>query len=123
MIRVLALYSQCKQLLNLTTMLVSVIDPTAARPLAYVLRTLLGLEATIELVLLLYNTANQGSEAPINPYKTKLTVTKLPSCCHQPYLGRSYSMWITGSYTAVDFSRNCRMVGLRKKDWMLLTPV
>lgn len=69
MIRVLALYSQCKQQLDMSVE--SVIDGAAARRLATVLKTLLGLEATIELVSQIYVTIVEESELLTNPHKAK----------------------------------------------------
>lgn len=70
MIRVIALYSRCKQLLD--TFAASVIDHAAAIHLANALKMLLGLEAIIKLVLLIYGTIAQGSELPIKQNKPKL---------------------------------------------------
>lgn len=50
----------------------SSIDRTTARYLGYVLKILLGLEATIKLVLLTYLTVIEDSELVINLHKPKL---------------------------------------------------
>lgn len=70
MIRVLTLYSQCKQ--QLSKSVESVIDFTTARRLASVLKTLLGLEAIIKLALMIYIIVVEDSELLINPHEAKL---------------------------------------------------
>lgn len=69
MIRVLALYSQCKQQFDISA--ASVTDCVAAKHLAYVLKTLLGLEAIIKLAIMAYINVAQDSEILFNPHKTK----------------------------------------------------
>lgn len=70
MIRVLALYSQCKQQLSISAE--PVIDCTAARRLASVLKMFLGFEATLILAIAIYEAVVDDSELLINPHKTKL---------------------------------------------------
>lgn len=77
----LALYSQCRRRRDIFT--ASVIDFVAARCLAYGLKTLLGLEAIIKLVLLGY-----------------LTVTSHIDCCYCPSHIYMYNQ------VAVDFNRS-----------------
>lgn len=69
MIRVLAFYSQCKRF-DLFAALI--IDYEVARHLATVLKTLLGLEAIIKLVLSIYINVADDRELLINLHKAKL---------------------------------------------------
>lgn len=69
MIRVLALYSQCKQQFNISA--ASVIECLAAKLLASVLKTLLGLEVIIKLILMIYLTLAEDSKLLIDPHETK----------------------------------------------------
>ena len=70
MIRVLALYSQCKQQLNPS--IGSVVDCAAANRFASVLGTLLGAEAIFKLALTIYITVVEDSELFVNPHKAQL---------------------------------------------------
>lgn len=74
----------------------SSIDHAAARRLAWLLKTLLGLEAIITLVIFAYGTVIEDSEVLDNPHKAK--IDKSPSHCRRPWPGRIYVMWNGGCF-------------------------
>lgn len=72
MIRVLALYSQRKQHVSMIAVPVLDNNRAAVRRLACILKTFLGLEVIILLVLTLYIPVVDDGAILINPHKTKL---------------------------------------------------
>lgn len=94
MIRVLALYSQCKQLL--TTFTASAIDYIAAKRLAFVLKALLGLEAILKLAISITGIVSNDGELLIYLHKTKLDIStqfsssalapEVPRCAEKRFL-------------------------------------
>lgn len=105
MIRVLALYSQCKQHICMFSALV--IYYAAASRLACALKTLLGLEAIIKLTLMVYGTMVQNSKLLINLNETELNeftqplssalVRKVPRCAGKSFLHRWRFLWGLGA--------------------------
>lgn len=69
MIRVLALYSQCKQQLDMFTALAT--NYATARYLAYVLKTLLGLESIAKLAFVIYIPVVEDGMPIANLHKAK----------------------------------------------------
>lgn len=51
---------------------VPVVDQSVAMRLAWILKTLLGLEAIIKMILFIYVTVAEDGKLPINPLKAKL---------------------------------------------------
>lgn len=89
------------------------VDPTTARHLAWVLKTLLGLEIIIELALLLYGTVSEGSKILIA--HMKLCLINPLSKRRSPWPGGPHSMRSNEFITIVCSIGDRGLVGTKNK--------
>lgn len=91
----------------------------AAKRLASVLKTLLGLESIIELAIMTYLIVALDSKTLINPHKTK--PDNLLSHCLQSQPRRSNCMRRRVFCITDQYSCNCGLVSSKKEVWTCLT--